>query len=96
MTTEEIIQYDLDAGRYGGICSNEDTFKAYVFRKIEEARNEGRNEVFRKIDEQKEEIIEIIKDLQIEVSDSHSGYINKLPQIQILDEIKQKINNLNK
>jgi len=57
MTTEEIIQYDLDAGRYGGICSNEDTFKAYVFRKIEEARNEGRSEVFRKIEEQKEKII---------------------------------------
>ena len=59
-------------------------------------KNELKGFISQLLKEQKEEIIEIIKDLQIEISDSHSGYINKLPQIQILDEIKQIINNLNK
>ena len=32
---EESIQKDLDAGKYGMICSNETTFKNYVFKKLD-------------------------------------------------------------
>ena len=42
MTIEEQIQTDLDNGKYGMICSNEDTFKKYVFPLIEKAKQEER------------------------------------------------------
>jgi len=35
MPVKELIQYDLDAGRFNGICSNEETFKSYVFKKLD-------------------------------------------------------------
>jgi len=40
MTIKEQIQYDLDAGRFGQICSNENTFTAYVFGKIDKIHDD--------------------------------------------------------
>jgi hypothetical protein len=40
LTVEEKVQKDLDDGKYGMICSNEQTFKKYVFRLLEWQKSE--------------------------------------------------------
>jgi hypothetical protein len=40
MTIKERIQYDLDAGRFNRICSNEDTFKQYIFGMLDKQEAE--------------------------------------------------------
>ena len=39
------IQKDLDAGKYYKICSNETTFKEYVFKIIDETEKQAQSEM---------------------------------------------------
>jgi len=42
---EDRIQADLDNGKFGMICSNEDTFKKYVFEFLKRVRKETAEEI---------------------------------------------------
>ncbi len=92
MNIAEQIQYDLDAGRFNAICSNEDTFKSYVFNKLVEAEKEERKEnidtafkVATAVMEVKyEKMIKELRELRVITPDKEPPK-NKLTQNQIFE-----------
>lgn len=64
---EEWIQKDLDDGKFGAICSNETTFKKYIFPIIssllEEERDEGATQ-------ERERITKILEGMKVSVEKS--------------------------
>ena len=52
---ERAIQVDLDNGRFMQICSNESTFKEYIFPLIAAAESKGRREAGKEVREYVEE-----------------------------------------
>jgi len=89
---ENRIQADLDNGKFGMICSNESTFKKYVFEFFKKVRKETVEEVFNKMEE-RNSVFKITTEFETSLEEEkQEGYNErKLEEKEIKKEI---LNNL--